>query len=405
MKLERLEKYAELIVKCGLNGQEIIIRCGLDQPEFVAMVVEECYRCGAERVKVEWSYMPVSKIHLNYKSLETLSEVTDIEKAEWERKVDKLSCLLWLDSDDPDGLNGTDSEKISKANMARYPIIKPYRDKLDNRYQWCIAAVPGKEWAIKIYPELTAEQAVEKLWEDILYCSRVDEDPIAAWDKHNENLAKRCKFLNDYKFETLEYKSSTGTDFRVGLNTKGLFLGGGERTLGSNIYFNANIPSEEVFTSPMRGIADGKVVATKPLSYQGKLIENFWLRFEKGKVVELFAERNQDLLEKMVSMDEGASYLGECALIAYDSPINNTGVLFYNTLFDENASCHLALGRGFNNCLENYENYSVEECEKLGVNSSMIHVDFMIGSKDMSIVGITKDGKRIQIFKDGNWAI
>ena len=349
MKLERLEKYAELIVKCGLNvqkGQEIIIRCGLDQPEFVAMVVEECYRRGAERVKVEWSYMPVSKIHLNYKSLETLSEVTDVEKAEWERKVDKLSCLLWLDSDDPDGLNGTDSEKISKANMARYPIIKPYRDKLDNRYQWCIAAVPGKEWAIKIYPELTAEQAVEKLWEDILYCSRVDEDPIAAWDKHNENLAKRCKFLNDYKFETLEYKSSTGTDFRVGLNSKGLFLGGGERTLGSNIYFNANIPSEEVFTSPMRGIADGKVVATKPLSYQGKLIENFWLRFENGKVVELFAERNQDLLEKMVSMDEGASYLGECALIAYDSPINNTGVLFYNTLFDENASCHLALGRG-----------------------------------------------------------
>ncbi len=408
MKLERLEKYAELIVKCGLNvqkGQEIIIRCGLDQPEFVAMVVEECYRRGAERVKVEWSYMPVSKIHLNYKSLETLSEVTDVEKAEWERKVDKLSCLLWLDSDDPDGLNGTDSEKISKANMARYPIIKPYRDKLDNRYQWCIAAVPGKEWAIKIYPELTAEQAVEKLWEDILYCSRVDEDPIAAWDKHNENLAKRCKFLNDYKFETLEYKSSTGTDFRVGLNSKGLFLGGGERTLGSNIYFNANIPSEEVFTSPMRGIADGKVVATKPLSYQGKLIENFWLRFENGKVVELFAERNQDLLEKMVSMDEGASYLGECALIAYDSPINNTGVLFYNTLFDENASCHLALGRGFNNCLENYENYSVEECEKLGVNSSMIHVDFMIGSKDMSIVGITKEGKRIQIFKDGNWAI
>ena len=163
MKLERLEKYAELIVKCGLNvqkGQEIIIRCGLDQPEFVAMVVEECYRCGAERVKVEWSYMPVSKIHLNYKSLETLSEVTDIEKEEWERKVDKLSCLLWLDSDDPDGLNGTDSEKISKANMARYPIIKPYRDKLDNRYQWCIAAVPGKEWAIKIYPERLVDKII-----------------------------------------------------------------------------------------------------------------------------------------------------------------------------------------------------------------------------------------------------
>lgn len=408
MDKSRLQKYAELIVKCGLNvqkGQEVIIRCGLDQPDFVALVVEQCYKCGAERVKVEWSYMPISKIHYNYRSLESLSDFTEVEKAEWQRKVDKLTCLLWLDSDDPDGLNGTDSEKISKANIARFPMIKPYRDALENKYQWCIAAVPGKEWAEKIYPELPEEDAIEELWENILYCSRVDEDPIKAWDKHNENLAKRCKFLNDYKFEKLEYKSANGTDFTVGLNPIGIFMGGGEYTLGSDIYFNPNIPSEEVFTSPMRGKADGKVVATKPLSYQGKLIENFWVRFENGKAVEVYAERNQDLLEKMISMDEGAAYLGECALIAYDSPINNTGVLFYNTLFDENASCHLALGRGFNNCLENYENYTVEECEKLGINSSMIHVDFMIGSEDMSIVGVTKDGKRVQIFKDGNWAI
>lgn len=175
--------------------------------------------------------------------------------------------------------------------------------------------------------------------------------------------------------------------------------------MGRGIYFNPNIPSEEVFTSPMRGRADGRVVATKPLSYQGKLIENFWVEFKDGKVVKTHAEKNGDLLEQMVKMDEGAAYLGECALIAYDSPINNTGILFYNTLFDENASCHLALGRGFNNCLENYENYSVEQCKEIGINDSMIHVDFMIGSKDMSIVGVTKDGKRVRIFKDGNWAI
>lgn len=408
MLQERLKKYAELIVKCGLNvqkGQEVIIRCGLDQPDFVALVVEECYKCGAERVKVEWSYMPVAKINFVYKSLETLSEVTEVEKAEWQRKVDKLSCLLWLDSDDPDGLNGTDSEKISKANQARYPIIKPYRDLLENRYQWCIAAVPGKEWALKVFPDLPAEEAMEKLWEAILYTSRIDENPIAAWEKHNTNLLKRCKFLNNYKFERLEYKSANGTDFRVGLNPLGIFMGGGENTLGSNIYFNPNIPSEEVFTSPMRGVAEGKVVATKPLSYQGKLIENFWIRFEKGKAVEVYAEKNMDLLEKMISMDDGAAYLGECALIAYDSPINNTGILFYNTLFDENASCHLALGRGFNNCIENFERYDVNEFEKLGVNNSMIHVDFMIGSKDMSIIGVTKEGERIQIFKDGNWVI
>lgn len=408
MQPERLKKYAELIVRCGLNvreGQEVIIRCGLDQPDFVALVAEECYKCGAERVKVEWSYMPVTKIHYNYKSLETLSEVTEVEKAELQRRVDKLTCVLWLDSEDPDGLSGTDSEKISKANQARFPYVEPYRDAMENKYQWCIAAVPGKEWAKKIYPELPADAAVEKLWEDILQCSRVDGDPVVAWDRHNKELAKRCKFLNDYKFEKLVYKSANGTDFSVGLNERGLFLGGGERTLGSNIYFNPNIPSEEVFTTPMRGIAEGKVVATKPLSYQGKLIENFWMRFENGKVVEVFAEKNMDLLEKMVSMDEGAAYLGECALIAYDSPINNTGILFYNTLFDENASCHLAVGRGFNNCLENYEKYSVKECEKLGVNNSMIHVDFMIGSKDLSICGITRDGRKVQIFKNGNWAI
>ena len=407
MDKTRLENYAKLIVKSGLNvqeGQEVLIQCGLDQPDFVTLVAEECYKAGAKRVTVKWSHMPVSKVNYTYRTLETLSEFTDIERAEWQNRVDKLPCLLWLDSDDPDGLAGTDSAKIAAANMARFPSIKPFRDAIENKYQWCIAAVPGKEWAKKIFPDLEADEAIEKLWDAILNCSRVTDDPIAEWDKHNKNLAKRCRFLNDYRFDRLEYKSSNGTDFTVGLNEKGIFCGGGETTLGANIYFNPNIPSEEVFTSPMRGRAEGKVVSTKPLSYQGKLIENFWVEFKDGKVVKVGAEKNQDVLEKMVAMDEGASYLGEVALIAYDSPINKTGILFYNTLFDENASCHLALGRGFNNCLENYENYTNEECEKLGVNSSMIHVDFMIGSKDLSIVGVTKDGKRVQIFKDGNWA-
>ncbi len=408
MNNSRLEKYARLIVECGLNvqkGQEVRIQCGLDQPEFVTMIVEECYKRGASKVNVKWSYMPVTKLHYLNRSLETLGEVTEVEKAEWQERVDKLTCLLWLDSDDPDGLSGTDNEKISKANMARYPIIKPFRDALENKYQWCIAAVPGKDWAHKIFPDLPVDEAVEKLWEAILYTSRVDDDPIAAWDKHNKNLAEKCAFLNKYRFDSLEYKSSNGTDFKVGLNENGIFCGGGETTLGAGVYFNPNIPSEEVFTSPMKGRAEGLVVATKPLSYQGKLIENFKIEFKDGKAVRVWAEKNRDLLEKMIAMDEGAAYLGECALIAYDSPINNTGILFYNTLFDENASCHLALGRGFNNCLADYEKYTNEECNKLGVNNSMIHVDFMIGSKDMSIVGVTKDGKRVQIFKDGNWAI
>ncbi|MCD8041124.1 MAG: aminopeptidase [Clostridia bacterium] len=407
MDNKRLEKYAELIVKSGLNvqpGQEVTICCNLDYPDFVAMCVEKCYQAGAKRVTVEWSYMPITKLNYIHRSLETLSEFTIVDEAKLKRRSEVLPCYLWIDSDDPDGLNGTDSEKIAKASAARYPFIKPYHDAMENKYQWCIAAVPSKEWAKKVFPGLSEEDAVEKLWDAILYTSRVSEDPVATWEKHNATLDKRCKFLNSYKFDKLEYKSSNGTDFTVGLIDRGIFCGGGETTLDKNIYFNPNIPTEEVFTSPMRGRADGKVVATKPLSYQGKLIENFWVEFKDGKVVKTFAEKNGDLLDKMVHMDEGASYLGECALIAYDSPINNTGILFYNTLFDENASCHLALGRGFNNCLENYEELSMEQCKEIGINDSMIHVDFMIGSKDLSVVGITKDGKRVQIFKDGNWA-
>ncbi len=407
MDKTKLEKYAKLIAGSGLNvqkGQKVVIQCGLDQPDFVTMVVEECYKLGAASVIVKWSHMPVTKLNYTYRTLETLSTVTPVERAEWQSRVDELSCLLWLDSDDPDGLSGTDNEKISKANMARYPVIKPYRDAIENKYQWCIAAVPGREWAKKVFPDLSVEEAVEKLWEAILYTSRISDDPVKEWETHNATLAKRCEFLNKYKFDRLEYKSSNGTDFTVGLNPKGIFCGGGETTLGANVYFNPNIPTEEVFTTPMRGRAEGKVVATKPLSYQGKLIENFWFEFKDGKVVKLGAEKNGDLLEKMVSMDEGAAYLGEVALIAYKSPINDTGILFYNTLFDENASCHLALGRGFNNCLEDYEQYTNEQCRELGVNNSMLHVDFMLGSADMSIVGVTAEGERVQIFKDGNWA-
>ncbi|MCD8293972.1 MAG: aminopeptidase [Clostridia bacterium] len=403
----RLDKYATLLVKTGLNvkpGQEVIIQCGLDQPDFVTLVVKKCYEAGASRVTVKWEHMPVSKLGYEYRSLETLSEVLPQETEEWKRRAEKHVCYLWLDSDDPDGLDGTDSEKIARANMARYPYLKPYKDALENNYQWCIAAVPGKAWARKIFPSLDEDAAVEKLWEYILLCSRVDDDPVEAWRRHNEELDMRCAVLNRYRFDRLEYRSPGGTDFTVWLNPKGIFSAGGEYSLSNGVYFNPNIPSEEVFTSPLSGKAEGKVVATKPLSYQGKLIEDFWFVFRDGAVSEVHARTNQDALEKMVKMDEGACRIGEVALIALDSPVNLTGVLFYNTLFDENASCHIALGRGFNECLEGYESMTVEECEKAGVNNSMIHTDFMIGSPDLCITGITKDGERIPVFINGRWA-
>lgn len=407
MRKSQLKKYAKLLARVGLNvkkGQSVFIAAGLDQPEFVAMVVEECYKAGASEVFVEWSYQPVEKISSNYRTLESLSELKPWAKAKWEYKAKNYACRLFIESEDPDGMSGVDQEKMSAARRAIFPQVKPFRLALENRHQWCIAAVPGKEWAKKVFPHLSEKKAVEEMWKVILYTSRADgKNPVQAWKQHNAELDARCAYLNGLGLQYLKYKSANGTDFTVELLEDGVFCGGNEKTLKGRV-FNPNIPTEEVFTSPKAGAAEGIVYSTKPLSYMGELIENFSLRFENGKVVEAKAEKGEDLLKQMVSMDEGAGMLGECALIPYNSPISQSGVLFYNTLFDENASCHFAVGHGFNECLKGYEKYTDEECKKHGINDSMIHVDFMIGSADMSIVGITKDGKRISIFQNGNWA-
>jgi aminopeptidase len=406
MKKTVLRKYAQLIAKCGINvqkGQEVIIQCELDQPEFIQMLVDECYKAGAEKVIVDWSYQPISKLHYKYRSLKTLTTLEKWEHERWQHYVDKIPCRIYIESEDPDGLKGVNQKKISQARQKIYPQIKKYRDQLENKYQWCIAAVPGEAWAKKLFPELSRHQAVEKLWDAILYTSRVTEDPIQAWKDHNEDLKKHCDYINSLGVEELHYQASNGTDFTVGMIEQAQFTGGGENSL-QGIFFNPNIPSEECFISPMRGKAEGIVYATKPLSYQSQLIENFWIRFKDGKAVEWDAEKNKDLLTEMINMDEGSAYLGECALVPYDSPISNSGLLFYNTLFDENAACHLALGAGFADTIKGFENMSLDEVHKLGVNESMIHVDFMIGCKDLNITAKTRDGKYVPIFKDGNWA-
>ena len=407
MRKAQLKKYAKLIVKMGLNvkkGQTVFVAAGLDQPDFITMVVEECYKAGASEVYVEWSHQPVEKLSANYRTLESLSEVKPWAKAKLQFKAENFSCRLFIESNDPDGMKGVDQEKMSAARRAQYPIIKPFRQAMENRHQWCIAAVPGKAWAKKVFPHLPEDEAMAEMWRVILLTARADgENPVDAWQKHNEDLDARCAYLDGLGLQYLEYKSANGTNFKVELNEDGVFCGGNEKTLQGTV-FNPNIPSEEVFTSPKAGKAEGIVYSAKPLSYMGELIENFSMRFEDGKVVEVKAEKGEELLKKMVSMDEGAGKLGEVALIPYDSPINNSGVLFYNTLFDENASCHLAVGAGFNETLKGFENYTDAECKARGINESMIHVDFMIGSKDLDIVGVTRTGKRVQIFKDGNWA-
>lgn len=406
MKKSVLRAYARLIAESGVNvqkGQEVFITAGLDQPEFVAMVVEECYRRKAKKVVVDWNYQPLTRLHVRHQSLTTMSTLDNYEAARWQHYVDTIPCRIYLLSEDPDGLRGVDQEKMAKAQQKKYPIIKGYRDQIENKYQWCIAAVPGVKWAKKLFPELRASQAVEKLWEAILHTSRVDDDPVAAWDAHNKDLKSRCDYLNGLGIRELQYRASNGTDLRVGMIPEAQFCGGGETSL-QGIFFNPNIPTEECFISPKRGVADGIVYSSKPLSYQGQLIDRFWIRFREGKAAEWGAEENEALLTKLITMDEGSAYLGECALVPFNSPINETGILFYNTLFDENACCHLALGMGFADTIRDFEHKTLDECRALGVNDSMIHEDFMIGTADLSIDALCEDGRTVPLFRNGTWA-
>ena len=406
MKKTVLREYARLIAKCGLNvqkGQDVLVYADLDQPEFVQMVVEECYKLKAREVTVFWNYQPLERVHNRYQSVKTMSTVFEWQKARQQHWCDTLPARLHIVSEDPDGLKGMNMEKQAKARQKIYPIMKPYIDQREGQQQWCIAAVPGAAWAKKLFPELSKKQAQEKLWEAILSASRVNEDPVKAWEEHNADLKARCDYLNSLGIESLHYTADNGTDLTVGMIPEAIFCGGGEVSR-QGIFFNPNIPTEECFISPMRGKAEGIVYATKPLSYNGQLIDKFWMRFEGGKVVESGAEVGNDLLTTMLDMDEGARYLGECALVPQTSPINLTDLLFYNTLFDENAVCHLAVGRGFNDTIRDHHSKTNEECRELGINDSMIHEDFMIGCDTMNIDAHCAGGKVVPIFRGGNWA-
>ena len=406
MKKATLRAYARLIVRAGINvqkGQEVLIYADLDQPEFVQMVVEEAYKAKASKVIVEWSYAPLEKIHVRHQSVKTMGKVEKWQLERQEHFCQAMPARIHLVSEDPDGLKGMNMEKVAKAQQLRYPVLKPYVDRREGAQQWCIAAVPGVAWAKKVFPGMRANAAVEKLWEAILSTSRVDEDPVAAWEKHNADLAARCDYLNSLGIRQLHYTADNGTDFTVGMIPEARFCGGGE-TSRQGIFFNPNIPTEECFISPMKGQAEGIVYATKPLSYQGQLIEDFSIRFENGKAVEVKAAKGEELLKTMIAMDEGAAYLGECALVPQASPIAESGILFYNTLFDENAACHLALGMGFADTIQDHHNKSLEECRALGINDSMIHEDFMIGCDSMNIDAICADGKLVPVFRGGNWA-
>lgn len=408
MKKSLLKAYAELIVVSGINlkkNQDVVLSAGVENENFAAMVVESCYKHGARRVIINWASDKIDRVTYKKGKTKNLSIVFPFEEAKAQYEVDNLPARIWLDDADPDGLTGIDVQKMQEIRKARMKVLYPYRLKVENKSQWCIAGVPGKAWAKKVFPNLSTKKAIEALWEKILLTSRaLDGNGIQNWVEHDEDFKHRFEHLNSLNLRSLHYTAkSNGTDLTVGLIPNMHWLGGGEATLDGT-YFQPNIPSEEIFTTPMKGKAEGIVYSAKPLSYNGTLIEDFWVKFHDGKAVEVGAKKGEEALRSILTVDENSAYLGECAIVPYDSPINNTGILFYNTLFDENAACHLALGMGFENLYPNFEKYTHEELVNLGINSSRSHVDFMVGVKDLCIVGTDDKGKQIEIFHNGAWA-
>jgi len=405
-----VNKLAKLAVRVGVNVQKnqvVIIRGTTETKELIREIAEEAYQAGARIVYVQWSDDYISRSSLRYQSLEDLETIPSWIVDQNKDFVDAGACFISVSSPIP-GLNkDVDPIKAQRQGIAAQKALSFFREHLmGNKVQWTIVAAPNPVWAKQVFPQLEENEAVEALWQAIFDASRVtlENDPIKAWEEHNHILSKHNQILNDYNFKHLHFKNSLGTDLIVELVANHVWAGGGEVAV-NKAYFNPNIPTEESFTMPYKWGTRGKVVATKPLNYQGKLIEDFYLVFKDGKVVEHDAKKEKQALDNLLDTDQNSRYIGEIALISHDSPISNTNILFLNTLFDENASCHMALGRAYPMNVKNGVNTSIEELEKIGYNNSMVHADFMFGSEDMEIVGLTQDGKEVQVFKNGNFVI
>lgn len=404
-----LQKYAELIVRTGANVQKdqvVQLTVSVEQHAFAAMVIEECYKAGAKKVNVEWVYDLQSRLNYLYADQETLGRVLPWEEEKLRQMVADLPVRIYIASDDPDALNGVDPHKLSAVMQSRSAVVKPYRNAIDGKHQWVIAAYPSVKWAKKCFPEADDAAAVDKLWDAILKTVRVqeDNDPVAAWKAHTDFIEQKAAWLNAQGFSSLRYRSANGTDFTVDLIPGAKWEGAGAINTTNGVFYIPNMPTEEIFTSPLAGKCEGTLVAVKPLSWNSQLIEDFSITFEHGRAVSCRAAKGQELLDRMIHMDDGAAMLGEVALVPKENPVNQCGFLFYETLFDENACCHVALGMGFKEVLPGGDDLTVAEAQQRGVNDSIIHVDFMVGADDLSIDGIRPDGSAEPVFRNGTWA-
>lgn len=405
---EMLRKYAKLIVKSGINvqpGQEIYLNAQVENVKFVRLVTEELYKAGAKNVDIIWGDDKLDKIKYENAPMEVFENIPEWRAMQKNGAAERGAGFLYIDSSDPDGLTGIDPKKPAALVKAGMKAYKTYRDHMDKGLNtWCIVATPSPKWAKKIFPDMTEEKAIESLWKAICKAVRIDaEDPIEAWDEHRKTFEEKIKLLNSKQFEKLHFQSANGTDITIGMIENHVWAGGGATTPDGVFYF-PNMPTEEIFVSPDNRLANGRVVASKPLCYQGTMIENFSFTFKDGEIIDFDAEKGYETLKELVYTDEGSKRLGEVALVPVKSPISEMGILFYNTLFDENAACHLAIGRGFNECVKNAENMSEEELKAKGLNVSATHVDFMFGTPDMKITGFDKEGNETVIFENGNWA-
>ena len=404
---KKLYDFAELVLGVGVNlqkGQGLEIVCPVEKSEVAVAFSEKAYEMGARIVNVRWSCEKTDRVNYLYAEEEAL---TDIPKWFVDSKnylVKKGFCYVAIDAEDPSAFKDVPSEKLAAVSKKKSKLLKAFSDEvMSNGIRWCVVSVPTESWAKKIFP--AAADPVEELSFAIEKTMRLDEkNPLEAWQKHIDTLNRRAEFMNAKNFEYLHYTSANGTDLMLGLAENHVWVSAQEKAK-DGVPFVANMPTEEIFTAPHKDKINGVVKSALPLSYNGQIIENFSFTFKKGKVVDFSAEKGYDVLKKLLETDSGTLSLGEAALIGKNSPIAKSGILFLNTLFDENASCHLALGKGYPTTVKDGAEMTVKELKKLGVNDSVEHVDFMIGSPDLSVTGIGYDKSETPLFVDGEWVI
>lgn len=406
---DTLQKFCELVLKTGVNlqkGQGLYVKCPIEKAKVAEELARTAYLMGARNVRVDWENENLERLNYLYAAESALTDVPDWYVKSKNALVEENYCYIAIAAENPSAFAGISTERLSAVATARSKALKKYSDAvMGNAIRWCVASVPTAEWAKQVYPALSESDALDALSAAIARTMRLGgENPVEDWKKHIAALDRRAAYLNEKRFYSLRYSSKNGTDFTVGLADNHKWLSAEEKAK-DGVPFVANIPTEEVFTAPHRMRAEGVVKAALPLSYNGNVIDGFGIKFKGGKVVDFFAEKGYDVLKKLIETDAGTRRLGEVALIGKNSPIAKEKTLFFNTLFDENASCHLALGQAYPTTVLGGENLNKKQLASLGLNDSVEHVDFMIGSDDLSVVGVDRNGKETVIFSDGDWVI